>query len=309
MDDEFKVMIRLVKEAHQFTMLMLSSNPVPGNREEPLSYVMRCMMIHEVFPDLFIAPLMDMASAKKWVAVLESRVRESFPLMTARIYAAPEIVTMYKDSGGVLPVTELTGPNITKILPAVREKIVNNTDFRKGVIYATNHTHKKVLSTVDGAIIRGNETLLGRKHNESAWRFMGGFTEVTSESDEEDLSREAMEETRLKIKPDDWYYLGRVRVNDWRYINSGDVIRTGFYVTFDFEGEPVAGDDLAEVRWVSLDAESDEIPLVHEHRHLWDRLQAARNAVYEQHTANKRAEEARRKLMESITQQEEDVPF
>lgn len=310
MDDEFKVMVRRVKDSHQFTMLLLSTNPVPGNREEPLSYVMRRMMIHEAFPELFIAPLMDMASTKKWVFVLESKIRESFPLMSARIYAAPEIVAMYKDAGGVLPTTDLSGPNVSRLLPDVRMKVVNTTDFRKGVIYATNHTYKKVISTVDGAIIEGNETLLGRKHNETAWRFMGGFTEVTSESDEEDLSREAMEEMRLKIRPDDWYYLGRVRVLDWRYHNSGDVIRTGFYVTFEFEGTPEAGDDLADVRWVSLDATPDEIPLVSEHRHLWDRLQAARYMVYEQYTTTKRAAEARRKLVENeIAVSDEEVPF
>jgi bifunctional NMN adenylyltransferase/nudix hydrolase len=310
MDDEFKSMVRRVKDNHQFTILLLSTNPVPGNREEPLSYVMRRLMIHEAFPELFIAPLMDMASTKKWVSMLEGKIRESFPLMSARIYAAPEIVAMYKDAGGVLQTTELAGPNVTRLLPEVRLKVINTTDFRKGVIYAANHTYKKVISTVDGAIIRGNETLLGRKHNETAWRFMGGFTEVTSESDEEDLSREAMEEMHLKIRPDDWYYLGRVRVLDWRYHNSGDVIRTGFYVTFEFEGTPEAGDDLADVRWVSLDATPDEIPLVPEHRHLWDRLQAARNMVYEQYTTAKRAAEARRKLASVVTAiPDEDVPF
>jgi hypothetical protein len=91
MDDEFKSMVRRVKDNHQFTMLLLSTNPVPGNREEPLSYVMRRLMIHEAFPELFIAPLMDMASTKKWVSMLEGKIRESFPLMSARIYAAPEI--------------------------------------------------------------------------------------------------------------------------------------------------------------------------------------------------------------------------
>lgn len=315
LDDEMKKMIQKVKDAHQFAALLLSTNPIPGNREQPLSYVQRRMMIHESFPDLFMMPILDMASRQKWAATVDGKIRESFPLLSVRIYGAPEIVEMYQSSGGKMPITELAGPDVSKTLALIRSKIINTTDFRKGVIYATNHGYRKVISTVDGAVIRGNEILLGRKPNETAYRFMGGFTEVTSESDEEDLSREAMEELGLSIRPDDWYYLGRLRVNDWRYHNSGDVIRTGFYVAFEFQGEPVAGDDLAEVKWFSIDSTPEEIPLVSEHRHLWDRLQSARSMVYEHFATARRNEETRRRLEEAATVAasnnvgDEDVPF
>jgi CMP-2-keto-3-deoxyoctulosonic acid synthetase len=45
-------MVKTVIDQHQFTAMYLSTSPIPGNREQPLSYVMRRMMVHEHFPSL-----------------------------------------------------------------------------------------------------------------------------------------------------------------------------------------------------------------------------------------------------------------
>lgn len=309
-------MVKTVIDQHQFTAMYLSTSPIPGNREQPLSYVMRRMMVHEHFPSLFIAPLIDMARQTKWVEKVETMIRESFPLLSVHIYGSADVVDMYKNHGGRIPVSPLEGPDPTAAIANARTIMPNSVDFRKGVFYATNHRFRHVVSTVDGAILKGDMVLLGRKPHEDEWRFMGGFTEPTSETDEEDLSREAIEEFNIKVKPEDWYYLGRVAVKDWRVVGTGDAIRTGFYVAFEYEGEPVAGDDLAEVKWVNIALDARDVPLVPEHHHLWLRLQAARQSVYEHYTADKRLSEVRRMLAataaQSVSQEQggdDDVPF
>lgn len=281
MNDAYRAMISKVSTEHNFTMLCLSTSPIPGNREQPLTYAMRRAMISDSFPNALIFPFLDIADPVKWTKTLDARIKETFPLTTVRIYAAPDFVEMYRSSGGVYPQTILTGPDSTADLADARKRIINNADFRRGVFYGTNHAYKRIISTVDGAIISGDTVLLGRKPNETAWRFMGGFTEVTSTSDEQDLSRECREELNLIVKPEDWHYIGRINIDDWRYAGSGDQIRTGFYVAFEYLGIPKAGDDLADVRWVDLDAKPEDIPLVSEHVVLWNRLQEARHIVYD----------------------------
>lgn len=110
-------------------------------------------------------------------------------------------------------------------------------------------------STVDIAIVDqiAGKILLGRK-GEDKWCIIGGFTDPTSMSDEEDACRELKEETGLVATPNDLRLIGNCAIPDGRYLDTPHAIRTHFYL-FSVNHKkvtPVAGDDIKEVCWFDL---------------------------------------------------------
>ena len=109
-------------------------------------------------------------------------------------------------------------------------------------------------STVDIAIVdrHANKILLGRKG--TRWCIIGGFTDPTSMSDEEDACRELKEETGLVAQPHELKYIGNFAIPDGRYVGTIHAIRTHFYL-FDVNHKvvtPKGSDDIEEVCWFSL---------------------------------------------------------
>jgi 8-oxo-dGTP diphosphatase len=94
---------------------------------------------------------------------------------------------------------------------------------------------------------RGDSILLGKRgahtREPSKWSFPSGFVE-RGERVEDAARRETMEETGLDVE------LGPVLT----LISSpGETVVLAVYPAVNFHGEPVAGDDLTEVRWWPLD--------------------------------------------------------
>ncbi|GAB2811135.1 hypothetical protein GCM10022221_05720 [Actinocorallia aurea] len=103
-----------------------------------------------------------------------------------------------------------------------------------------------------GAVIVQDGRLLlvrrGHPPGEGLWSIPGGRVEP-GETDHDAVVRELAEETSLVVEPGD--LLGSVRI--------------GPYDVFDYRarilaGEPRAGDDAADVRWIPLDR-LDDLPL------------------------------------------------
>lgn len=110
-----------------------------------------------------------------------------------------------------------------------------------------------VFPTVDVAIIDKTKQniLLGRKPGKRLFQFIGGFADVKSVCYEEDACREVREETGISITPP--LYVGSAIVDDERYRNKRDKIKTLLFRAVHVHMEPKAKDDIAEVRWFRFD--------------------------------------------------------
>lgn len=132
-------------------------------------------------------------------------------------------------------------------------------------------------STVDIAVVSKDKSklLLGRKPSKDYWVFPGGFTDPSSESDQEDAIRELFEETNIRAKVSELKYIGNYNINDERYKDTQHKIRTHFYMILKDEKtcEYLAGDDLEMVLWFDI----EELILKQDiisprHRHLFIEL-------------------------------------
>lgn len=171
-----------------------------------------------------------------------------------------------------------------------RSRAKSSPEFRAGVIWASQARFPTAYTTVDVAILKDVpsrerkasqswidcrscqprtacpvhrdeaaafyatekplQLLLGRKPNETLYRFIGGFSDPRSDSFEADAKREVQEETSLNVE--DVRYVGSLRVDDWRYRNEPDCIKTMLFTAQYTHGRPTPGDDIEEVKWIDL---------------------------------------------------------
>ena len=158
----------------------------------------------------------------------------------------------------------------------MRMKVSNNypptKDYRAGMIAATAYRYPVAYQTVDVAILNDKgEILLAKKPFEKKWRFIGGFSNPERDSLEQDVRSEVKEEANIEV--DGITYIGSTKIDDWRYKNETDKIKTSFFVAKYIFGRPEGGDDVAEVKWFKLnnfDVYGDT--LIEEHMILWNML-------------------------------------
>jgi len=124
-----------------------------------------------------------------------------------------------------------------------------------------------VFPTVDIVIKKDGKLLLGRKAKQEKFRFLGGFADpALDNSYEEAAMREAKEESDLNVTQ--VRYLGSTRIDDPRYRGTEHCIITHLFLAEKWSGEPVASDDIAELRWFDESTLSVN-DFVDEHHVLW----------------------------------------
>lgn len=133
-----------------------------------------------------------------------------------------------------------------------------------------------VFATVDIVIRINGKLLLGRKATQEkfpvrpghpGWRFVGGFADPALDNSYEDAAiREAKEETGLTVTS--VKYLGSTRIDDPRYRGTEHCIITHLFLAEEWSGEPIASDDIAELKWFD-EATLSENDFVPEHQVLW----------------------------------------
>lgn len=261
-------LIHHVRGQHDKTIIVLGVSPIWASSHNPLDFQARRQMLHAEFPHVEIAYVKDQPSDERWSARLDAVVGDLVtPGQTAVLYGARD--SFIRHYHGTYDTRVLEAEQVFSGT-AVRNKVKaaatrGSDDFRAGVIWATGARYPVSYPTVDVAILDGERLLLGRKEGEEKYRFVGGFADPASGSYEADAMREVREETGLsagRLK-----YVGSALIDDWRYRNEPDSIKTLFFTAQYLFGHPKAADDLAEVRWFNIDALKTS-DVVREHRPL-----------------------------------------
>jgi bifunctional NMN adenylyltransferase/nudix hydrolase len=230
---------------------------------------MKMLQAHD--PDVFVTDIEDQPSNEKWSQDLDKKILAHCPIGEVTLYGGRDsFIPFYSGRYKTFEIETESSSNGTDIRQITANRIRVSADFRAGIIYATHHQYKRVFPTVDIALIQRGNVLLGRKPNESRWCLPGGFVDQTDDCLEMAAAREIQEEANVKVKS--LKYVCSHRNADWRYKHPDDgVITTSLFACDNFEGDPKAGDDLAEVSWYPLHADYLKV-VIDTHKYLFQKL-------------------------------------
>lgn len=273
LSSELVAKIRQVMERHSETIIALREAAVPASKNNPLDFETRKQMLLQQFPSMTIIRLRDQRSVKKWSDEVDRAIREVVPSAGAVIYSSKEAIASYEGSFITAELNDKALDHAEKI-ENPEPSIIAFTAFRKGAMHAVHRQYPKVFPTVDVAVFRNGKLLLARKPSEDKYRFIGGFADPEDDSYEAAAKREVNEEADIQI--DDIRYIGSAKVDDWRYRNEVDKVITHLFSSSYVSGSVTAQDDIAELRWFSMDELGDD-SFVLEHVILFHLLKKSLN--------------------------------
>lgn len=253
-------LFRLVRSRHNRVLVFIGVSPTGLTRNNPLDYETRRRMIQAKFPDISTAPLLDTETDELWSETLDKEIEKhaqwgDITLYGGRDSFVPHYHGKYKPVE--LPIEgNTTG---TEIRERLTNTVMEDSNFRAGVIYAINNIRPRVITCVDVVITRrtyddakeNTHLLLAKKPGETKWRFIGGHAEVDSSDFESDAKREAYEETGCDVNS--LAYLGSALIDDWRWRKDPDKIKTLVFLGWTASAGARAADDVETVQW--FDAE------------------------------------------------------
>ena len=246
-------LITSVLNKHDRVLVFLGNSTIRNTLNNPLDYRARRTMIADKFPAVEIHYINDNPSDTAWTKNLDKLIGEQLlPMQTVTLYGSRD--SFLKCYTGKYNTCELEATTFISGTE-VRRRVCNNypptADYRAGMIAATAYRFPTAFQTVDIAVVNDKgELLLARKPEEKKWRFIGGFSDPASVSLEEDAKREVQEEAGVEVG--NITYLGSTLINDWRYRGEIDKIKTALFVAKYVFGKPEGADDVAEVKWVSI---------------------------------------------------------
>jgi len=252
---------------HKKVIILLGISPCKATRNNPLDFEARKNMLLAEYPRLIILCITDSSSDSAWSKNLDLQVNSIIaPSSTVVLYGGRDsFIGHYQGNFDTYELQQQQKEFIsgTQICKQVSVESKASVDFRTGCIVTAFNQYPKVFPTIDVAIWNGSytELLMARKEDEKQYRFIGGFAEKSG-SYEDDVKREVEEETHLAIG--DINYIGSGEVNDWRYVNEVDGIKTIFFDSKYVFGHPIPNDDIVELKWFTTrNLEKDEIVTSH----------------------------------------------
>lgn len=266
-------LIDRVCEHHKKVIIFLGVPIISNTKTNPLDFASRKAMIQEMYPNIVVLPHKDQRSDEKWSELLDSEIKTPFGERTALLYGSRDsFIPHYK---GKYPVIELITDVFysgTEVRKQVSREILSSSDFRAGIIHATYSQRAVTYPTVDVvAYNEKNQILLGKKLNESKFRFIGGFVDREDTNWEHAAKREFMEETG-GCEIGDLKYVMSGQIKDWRYAKLDSGIMTTLFIGKFIFGGIQPSDDISQLAWVyaeELDVEKD---IMEEHRELFLKL-------------------------------------
>lgn len=270
-----KELVNHVLDRHKKVIVMLGVSPAIGTQRNPLDFLTRKLMLEETFGHQIsaIIPIHDQKSNEVWSKQVDTKIREIVPMGSVVIYGSRDsFISSYSGGFDTLELKPNSYVSATSIRNDTSKEVVKSSDFRAGVIYSVFNNYPTTYPTVDVAILNENgEVLLGRKPNETEWRFIGGFVDPSDQTLEAAAKREAAEETGLELEC--FKYICSRKVQDWRYRNepARGIMTTLFQCKHIF-GSPQPNDDICELKWFPLFDEHLPNRIVQEHIHLLNTL-------------------------------------
>lgn len=269
-------LIRFVVDKHDRVIIFLGLAAIRNTITNPLNFRDRKQMINEEFPNVEVFYVEDQRSDTEWSKTLDAQIRKHLnPNQSCILYGSRDsFIRRYSGKNKTVELESKSYVSGTEVRRQVANGHIPNKDYRAGKIAAAFERYPVAYQTVDVAIINRekNELLLVRKPEEKLWRFVGGFSDVNSDSLEEDAKREVKEETGVEVG--DIKYICSMKVNDWRYRGTESCIKTAFFISTYVFGRPQGDDDVAEARWFSYSEVKPEI-IIEEHRPLLEKLALA----------------------------------
>ena len=267
-------LIANVMARHEKVIIFLGLSPLMVTSRNPLDFEARKQMILEAFPGVNVLYIKDTNSDEFWSKRLDEQVSDLVsPTQSVILYGGRD--SFIKHYRGNLPTRELTQDRWisgTEQRRSISKKVKSDPAFRAGVIWASANRHPICYPTVDIAVFRSepgesidNQILLVRKPHEELWRLPGGFAEPGSDSYETDARREVSEEVGVSIS--DPKYVASVQIDDWRYRNENDKIKTLLFRAVYLSGRPEGADDVAEARWFDWSTDVENV-VVDSHKPL-----------------------------------------
>lgn len=247
-------LIDTVMSRHRKVVILLGIAPLANSINNPLDFESRKQMLLAAYPSLTILYIKDVNNDDLWSRRVDAIIRDVLsPTQIALLYGSRD--SFIKHYSGRYDTYELPTEH-TQSGTAIRQEIgreaKNSADWRAGVIWASRNRFPVSYQTVDIAIFNQDysKMLLGQKKGEPAWRLVGGFADPNSESLEDDARREVMEETGVKLRS--LSYVRSFEIDDWRYQNEPDCVKTALFIATTDDEDPIAGDDIERVCWFDL---------------------------------------------------------
>lgn len=266
-------LIETVKNRCDKVIILLGLSPLRNTINNPLDFRARKTMIQEKYPIMDVHYLDDCRSDEDWSKNLDVQVKKwTNPGQSIMLFGSRD--SFIGHYNGKYPTCELES-NTFISGTEIRRQVCNNysptIDYRAGMIAATATRYPTAYQTVDVAVLNdNNEILLVRKPAEKQYRFIGGFSDPMSNSLEDDVKREVLEETGIEIGGIE--YIGSMKIADWRFVGEKDCIKTAFFVAKYVFGRPEGNDDVCDAKWFNINSFHAKYEMVPEHLPLWTAL-------------------------------------
>ena len=255
----YRYIFERVKKTHDrvFVFIGQTAPAIRGSFTDPLTFQMRARMIQKEYPSFEIYKIDDLGNAAKWSKMLDAQIHLlAGPGQKVKLYGSRDsFLTVYK---GHYPTEEMPsfggGVSATDIRRICGIKPLYTEEFMMGAVWLSQNQWEGPKTVVDMAAIDvEGRVLIARRETDppDQWRFPGGFAS-NSDSFEDDAFRELQEETGLQGTRIE-YVTSRL-IDDTRFKNQREKIKSIFYAITQWNGEPKAADDLdgGEVKWVHL---------------------------------------------------------
>jgi len=259
--DGHKSIIDSVVDRHIKTLCIVGLSEIKASKNNPLDFSSRQQMLTEAYPDIHIFYIKDAPYDGDWSRKLDSVISTHIPPdANVTLYGSRDcFVSRYHGKYGTKELVQEIFTSGTKERSSKAFHVSDSADFRSGAIWATQNQYDNTCPTVDIAIIDEKEPrriLLGRKENQTLFRFIGGHVSPKKYSGsagffEDNARREVQEETGVEVA--DFEYVGSFMVDDWRYRYEKSKIGTILYKATYVFGNPEPDDDIYELRWFNVE--------------------------------------------------------